>query len=111
MKLHALDTAEIIQLGNFDDLGWCVAKTWEQKQRLDKGTNPPAIEKIIALVKDYTLGFELPGAGGGGYVYLIAKDAEAAVDIKRILHENPPNNKARFVEMSISHTGMQITRS
>lgn len=111
MKLHALDTAEIIQLGNFDDLGWCVATTWEQKQRLDKGTNPPAIEKIIALVKDYTLGFELPGAGGGGYIYLIAKDAEAAVDIKRILHENPPNNKARFVEMSISHTGMQITRS
>jgi len=111
MKLHALDTAETIQLGQFENLGWCVAKTWKQKQRLDKGTNPPAIEKIIALVKDYTLGLELPGAGGGGYLYMIAKDPEAAVNIKRILRENPPNDKARFVEMGVSQTGLQITRS
>ncbi len=111
MKLHALDTVETIQLGKFDDLGWCVAKTWEQKQRLDMGTNPPAIEKIIALVQDYMLGLELPGAGGGGYLYMIAKDPEAAVNIKRILRENPPNDKARFVKIGVSQTGLQITRS
>jgi galactokinase/mevalonate kinase-like predicted kinase len=88
-----------------------VAKTWEQNKRLDRGTNPASIEKIITLVKDYTLGLKLPGAGGGGYLYMVAKSPEAAAKIKKILVENRPNEQARFVEMNLSPTGMQISRS
>lgn len=41
-----------------------------QNQALDCGTNPPAVEEIINKIKDYTLGYKLPGAGGGGlFVY------------------------------------------
>ncbi|MDN5306587.1 MAG: hypothetical protein PWQ53_1246, partial [Bacteroidota bacterium] len=36
---------------------------------------------------------------------------EAAAKIKQILVENRPNEKARFVEMNLSPTGMQISRS
>lgn len=111
MKQHALDTADAILRNNFDELGRCIAKTWKQKKRLDKGTNPESVEKIISLIEDYTYGLELPGAGGGGYLYMVAKDPEAALKIKQILRNNPPNNKARFVEMNISETGLQISRS
>lgn len=111
MKVHAQATAEAIQHGNFEALGRSIAKTWEQNKRLDSGTNPEAIEKIIALVKDHTLGLKLPGAGGGGYLYIVAKDAQAAAEIKKILSNNPPNNKARFVDMTISQTGLQVSRS
>jgi len=41
----------------------------------------------------------------------VAKDPEAAMRIKQILKESPPNPRARFVDMSISKTGLQISRS
>ena len=111
MKQHALDTFDAIQLGNFTQLGLLVGKTWKQNQLLDIGTNPASIASIITKIRDYTLGYKLPGAGGGGYLYMIAKDPIAARRIKEILTQTPPNNKARFVDMNISTTGLQISRS
>lgn len=111
MKQHALETFDAIQAGDFDRLGHLVGKTWEQNKRLDAGTNPPQVDAIIDRIKDYILGCKLPGAGGGGYLYMIAKDPGAARRIREILTRNPPNDKARFVEMVISTTGLQTSRS
>ena len=84
---------------------------WSMNKLIDSGTNPPQVEHIINLIKDYTLGYKLPGAGGGGYLYMIAKDAEAVGRIKKVLHDNPPNDKARFVDLSQSNKGFQVSRS
>ncbi|WP_294079895.1 bifunctional fucokinase/fucose-1-phosphate guanylyltransferase [Proteiniphilum sp. UBA5384] len=111
MKSHALDMAECIQRGELDRYGKLVLKSWQQNNALDRGTNPPGVAQIIDLVKDYTLGYKLPGAGGGGYLYMVAKDPEAALLIRKILEENRPNDKARFVEMQLSHKGFQVSRS
>lgn len=56
--------AEAIQRNDFKSFGTLVGKTWMQKKALDSGTNPPAVEDIICQIKDYTLGYKLPGAGG-----------------------------------------------
>lgn len=111
MKSHALEIGEAIQRGKFMEFGRLVGKTWEQNKALDSGTNPPAVEAIIDLIKDYTLGYKLPGAGGGGYLYMVAKDPQAAMIIRRILTEQPPNPRARFVEMTLSNNGFQVSRS
>jgi galactokinase/mevalonate kinase-like predicted kinase len=111
MKAHALDLYDAIQRENFDELGRLVGKTWEQNKALDAGTNPPAVEAILAMVKDYCLGYKLPGAGGGGYLYMVAKSPEAAVRIRSILTQNPPNACARFVDMTLSDKGFQVSRS
>ena len=66
---------------------------------------------LTDLIDDLCLGYKLPGAGGGGYLYMIAKDPEAAARIKQILGQNALNANARFVEMSLSTTGLQISRS
>jgi len=42
---------------------------------------------------------------------MIAKDEEAAARIRRILNEHRPNDKARFVEMSLCQKGFQVSRS
>ena len=111
MKAHALDLYEAIQRGNFAEMGRLVGMTWEQNKRLDPGTNPEAVEAVISRIKDYCLGYKLPGAGGGGYLYMVAKDPEAAARIRTILQENPLNDCARFVDMSLSDKGLQISRS
>ena len=111
MKAHALDMAEAVQRNDFEGYGRLIGKTWMQNKALDSGTNPLAVEEIIHKIKDYTLGYKLPGAGGGGYLYMVAKDPQAALKIREILTLNAPNPRARFVEMSLSGTGFQISRS
>lgn len=111
MKTHALEMAEAIQRNDFDAFGRMVGKTWKQNKALDSGTNPPAVEQIINLIKDYTLGYKLPGAGGGGYLYMVAKDPQAALHIRELLTQHAPNPRARFVEMSLSNLGFQVSRS
>jgi galactokinase/mevalonate kinase-like predicted kinase len=88
-----------------------VRQSWRLNQRLDRGTNPPEVQFILTAVQDYLEATKLLGAGGGGYLLMFAKDADAALRIRRILLENPPNAKARFVSMQVSDTGLQVTRS
>ena len=111
MKAHAMDMFEAIQRENFDEMGRLVRKTWIQNQAIDKGTNPIEVKQMTDLIDDLCLGYKLPGAGGGGYLYMIAKDPEAAVRIKQILHANRKNANARFVEMNLSEKGLQVSRS
>ena len=106
-----MEMYDAIQRQDFVLMGRLVRKTWEQNQLLDSGTNPVAVRQLSDLVDDLCLGYKLPGAGGGGYLYMIAKDPEAAARIRQILAENRPNANARFVEMGLSPTGMQISRS
>lgn len=111
MKEHALEMFETIQHGDFEQYGRLVGKTWKQNKALDSGTNPPAVEAVIDRIKDYALGYKLPGAGGGGYLYIVAKDPEAALRIRKTLIESPQHANARFVEMNLSDHGLQISRS
>ena len=88
-----------------------VGNSWALNQRLDAGTNPPAVQAILGRIGDYVAACKLLGAGGGGYLLLLAKDEVAAERLRRELTENPPNARARFVQFGVSRTGLQLTRS
>lgn len=111
MKAHALDMYEAIQRQDFALTGSLLRRNWQQNQALDSGTNPPTVRAITDLIDDLCLGYKLPGAGGGGYLYMMAKDPEAAARIKQTLNANRPNANARFVDMSLSRKGLQVSRS
>ena len=111
MKAHSEDMYEAIQRQDFMAMGQLIRKTWAQNQCIDSGTNPDSVRKITDLIDDLCLGYKLPGAGGGGYLYMVAKDAEAAARIRQILTAQQPNANARFVDMTLSKTGLQVSRS
>ncbi len=111
MKVHARETFNTILGNDYEGLAKKIAVSWELNQRLDEGTNPPVIQEIINRADDFLLGYKLLGAGGGGYLLMFAKSAEAALKVKRTLESDPPNSRARFVDFSISATGFQVSRS
>ena len=111
MKEHTMEMYEAILQNDFQRMGLLMRKTWQQNQALDSGTNPPAVATLTTLIDDLCLGYKLPGAGGGGYLYMIAKDPEAAARIKQLLSDHRQNPNARFVDLSLSTTGLQISRS
>ena len=100
-----------IQKCDYAMLHAAIRNSWTLNQRLDAGTNPPAVQQILDAVQDYLGAAKLLGAGGGGYLLLFAKDETAAARIRQTLTACPPNARARFVDFALSDTGLQLTRS
>jgi galactokinase/mevalonate kinase-like predicted kinase len=108
---NAMFLADAVQRNDWEALCEAVRRSWILNQRLDKGTNPPAVQWILDQIDDHLAAAKLLGAGGGGYLLMFAKDDEAARHIRRTLTTNPPNTNARFVALDLSETGFQVTRS
>jgi galactokinase/mevalonate kinase-like predicted kinase len=100
-----------IQQLDYEALTESIQRSWFLNQRLDSGTNPPAVQAILDSIGDYLKAAKLLGAGGGGYLLLFAKDEAAGRRIRQRLAASPPNPRARFVDLSLSETGLQVTRS
>ncbi|MGV8092875.1 MAG: bifunctional fucokinase/fucose-1-phosphate guanylyltransferase [Mangrovibacterium sp.] len=111
MKGHALNTFEAIQTNDYDLLARKIRQSWQLNCRLDEGTNPPPVASVIRRFEDYAAAYKLLGAGGGGYLLILGKDPGAAARIRSILQNDPPNARARFVDLSLSRQGFQVTRS
>lgn len=111
IRRHAHRASQAIQRQDYPDLCRVVARSWELNKRLDPGTNPPEIDALLERIAPWTAGAKLLGAGGGGYLLIMAHDEAAAAAVRRNLVEHPPNAGARFVDFSLSPSGLQVTRS
>lgn len=108
---NAAFTAEAIQRNDEAALREAVRRSWQLNCALDSGTRPPQVARITDAIDPFGAAYKLLGAGGGGYLLILAPDLAAAAGVKDALLRNPPNPRARFVAMAVSRTGMQITRS
>ncbi len=108
---NALYAAEACQKNNLEQLHDAVRRSWRLNQLLDAGTNPPAVQAILDRVGDAIAACKLLGAGGGGYMLIFAKDESAAHHIRDTLNAAPPNKTSRFVDLALSSTGLQVTKS
>lgn len=111
LKHHALNMQQAIQCGDLQQYGLLVRRSWQLNQRLDPGTATDQLLQWCATIDDLCLGYKLPGAGGGGYMYIVAKDPEAALRLRTMLNTNPLTPTARLVDMKLSDSGLQISRS
>ncbi|MGA4577343.1 bifunctional fucokinase/fucose-1-phosphate guanylyltransferase [Limisphaera sp. VF-2] len=108
---NAERAALAIQRCDAAGLAECIRESWRLNQQLDPGTNPPGVQAILDAVASDLAAAKLAGAGGGGYLLMLARDPFAAQRIRERLTRNPPNPRARFVDFTISATGLQVTRS
>ena len=108
---NSLECFDAVQRFDMEAFAATVDRSWQLNQSLDSGTNPPEVQLILERIEPHLTAMKLAGAGGGGFVYLVAKDADHARQLRSELESNPPNEQARFVEMSVSPTGLQVTRS
>lgn len=111
LKQHAVQTYEIMLKKEYRALGAQIHQSWLLNQSLDSGTNTPEIQQIIDQMKPYIIGQKLLGAGGGGFMLILANDEQSATLIRQILTSEPVNSRARFVDFNISNTGLQVTKS
>jgi galactokinase/mevalonate kinase-like predicted kinase len=108
---NAAFAADVLQQGEWNGLCEAVRRSWVLNRHLDAGTNPEAVRAIVERIGDLAAAVKLLGAGGGGYLLILARDEQAGERIRRLLTEAPPNAAARFVALSVSETGFQVTKS
>jgi galactokinase/mevalonate kinase-like predicted kinase len=97
--------------GDTNALHQSIARSWTLNKQLDAGTTTPEIERVIATCGSDLAACKLLGAGGGGYMLICAKNAEAGSRIRQNLEASPPNPRARFIDFAISQTGLEVTVS
>ena len=94
---------------NVDAFGEKIAEVWELSKTLDPGTSNEDIEAILNTLSHLVSGAKLLGVGGGGFLFIIAKDISQAQKAKWILTDKPPNDRARFLDFDINQEGLRIS--
>ncbi len=98
-----------LERGDVETFARGVLDFWECKKAIDPGATNKEIEAIIRPVRDFLSGYELPGAGGGGFLFMIAKDPVAAAAVRERLTKKPPNKLARFYDFAIDQKGIAVS--
>lgn len=74
-----------LALGDIDGLGLVMAEAWRVHQELDPHCSNPWVDAIYREVEDFAVGAKLAGAGGGGFMGVLAKDEGAANRTREVL--------------------------
>jgi galactokinase/mevalonate kinase-like predicted kinase len=76
-------------------------------QVLDPHTTNAPINAILDRARPYIHGAKLAGAGGGGFLMLLARDADAATALRAALSLEAPEQGA-FVPYRIAEEGLRV---
>ena len=110
-RIHALppQVADAMQRKDAAAFGAMIDAAWRLNKRLDPNSTNPAVEALIERVAPHVHGAKLLGAGGGGFLLMVCKSATDAAAVRETLDADPPNERARFFEFSISREGLVVT--
>ena len=110
LKAEAEQMKRALDIGDVSAFIAGVDSYWRLKQRIDPGATNEKIQRLLKPVDRYLGARLLPGAGGGGFVFMIAKDAGAAKKVRQTLEANPINGYSRFFDFQFDQKGLSVTR-
>ena len=108
LKDGARAAAEAIVKRDAEAFAAAVAGYWRDKKLLDPGSTNDRVEEIAARVAPHLSAFTLTGAGGGGFMFMLAKSAADAKAVKMELSRNPPSMHSRFYDFAVDGEGLRM---
>jgi galactokinase/mevalonate kinase-like predicted kinase len=104
--------------GDMVELANCLDRYWEQKKRMageDSGVEPDSVRRVLAALKekgDIVAG-SLCGAGGGGFMVMVAAEGKSKDDIQetcksQLASEIPGVSDFTWHECRICSTGIDV---
>ena len=108
LKADAEKCAKAVREGDFAGFEAAVNGYWRDKKLLDPGSTNERVEEMIDAVRPLLSAVTLTGAGGGGFMFMVAKSEKAADGIRRIFTEKPPSKYSRFYDFELDSAGMSI---
>jgi fucokinase len=85
IKTLAVEMSYAMAEGDWKHLGELLDRHWQLNQVLDPHTTNAPIHAILERARPFIYGAKLAGAGGGGFLMLLARDADAAAKLRAAL--------------------------
>ena len=108
LKDNAIKAATALKRGDIDTFASCINAYWRDKKLLDAGSTNEKVDDMIDLVRPYSSAITLTGAGGGGFMYILASSPSAAVRIRKILEANPPGPSSKVHSFAFDDVGIKF---
>jgi fucokinase len=86
----ARDMASALESGDLDGFSRMLTAHWDLSKRLDAGGTNVCIDCIFVAVEDLVAGRMICGAGGGGYLQVVAREGVTLEDLNRRLSDAFP---------------------
>lgn len=102
---HAMRGA--LEVGDVDAVVRELSEYRELKRRMDPGSCTQAFEALAARWRPHLAGWCFAGAGGGGFVLLVAHDARHAARLRADLVRRPPHPRARAFDLEVDAGGLR----
>jgi galactokinase/mevalonate kinase-like predicted kinase len=96
--------------GDWNHLGSLMDRHWQLNQVLDPHTANAPINAILDRARPWIHGAKLAGAGGGGFLMLLARGPEAAEKLRLTLGQNAAGSGA-IVPYRIAEEGLRVETS
>jgi galactokinase/mevalonate kinase-like predicted kinase len=107
IKTLAVEMSYAMAEGDWKHLGELLDRHWQLNQVLDSHTTNAPINAILDRARPYLYGAKLAGAGGGGFLMLLARDAEAAKALRAALSQ-PAVERGTFASYRIAEEGLRV---
>ena len=108
VKKGAEKARKAIESSDIDVFADCVNAYWRDKKLLDAGSTNERVDDIIDAIRPYVSAVTLAGAGGGGFMYILAKSPAEARRVRKFLEDNPPSKLSRFYDFDIDKSGIAL---
>ena len=103
LKSDAERAFRAVESCDWDSFCSAVNDYWLSKKALDPGSTNPLVELIIARMAPWISAVSLCGAGGGGFMFVVARSKDAKAKIKSVLVKHPPIKTGRFFDFEIAN--------
>jgi len=110
IKTLAMEMAYAMQEGEWAHLGALLNRHWELNKMLDPNTANAPINGLLEAARPFIHGAKLAGAGGGGFLIMVARDPGAAEDLKALLR-TLDSQGGSVHDWSIAREGMRVTQT
>jgi galactokinase/mevalonate kinase-like predicted kinase len=110
LKNDARRCARAIREHDEKTLAESISNYWRDKKLLDPDSTNSRIEALVELSKPYASAVTLAGAGGGGFMFILAKSRRDADRIRALFKANAPSSASRFYDFEICASGISITK-
>jgi fucokinase len=107
IKTLAVEMSYAAAEGDWKHLGELLDRHWQLNQVLDPNTANAPINALLDRARPFIYGAKLAGAGGGGFLMLLACDPDAAAELRVALGQEASHRGAP-VPYRISEDGLRV---
>lgn len=105
---NAAEAEEALKTGDLAKLGSCLERYRGQKLVMAPGSVPPVVGRLIEEIRDGIYGCCLTGAGGGGFLIVLAKEEGFEEKLQRVIETVPDLKQFKVYPTLVDMEGLTV---